>query len=294
MATFSYDKDLYPFESKWLNVGGNQVHYIDEGQGQTILFCHPPVTSSFMYRRMILQLSKTFRCIALDFPGFGLSPTPDHYSQSIQSQARIIEGLIHHLQLKSIYLLMQEIGGHAAMTTLIKNPELLKGIILTDTIIFPVSQYPKIRKMLTFVNGPIFNFLNTNFNFLIRAMTRFGIRNHKMSNMERNTYKQIFNTRKKRRTTTTLLYELVREEQLMESIQTAFATIFNRLPALIVYGEKDPLTQLKVPQRIHEMMPASELHLIRNEGHFPHEGEPIKLCLLISDWIAKIKPVSAN
>jgi haloalkane dehalogenase len=56
-----------------MRIDDNDIHFIDEGQGQTILFCHPPIASSFMYRNMIKSLSKNFRCVALDFPGFGLS-----------------------------------------------------------------------------------------------------------------------------------------------------------------------------------------------------------------------------
>lgn len=34
------DKNLFPFESKWIDIDGNQLHYIDEGTGETILFVH--------------------------------------------------------------------------------------------------------------------------------------------------------------------------------------------------------------------------------------------------------------
>src|SRR5687768_13485849 len=110
MTKFSYPKNLYPFQSKWAIINGNQVHYIDEGKGDTILFCHPPVSSSFMYRNMIKELSKNFRCVALDFPGFGLSeivPTSG-YRPSINAQSEIIAEFIKTLHLQSVYLLMQE------------------------------------------------------------------------------------------------------------------------------------------------------------------------------------------
>lgn len=284
---FSYPPHIYPFQSKWTTVNGNHIHYIDEGKGETILFCHPPVTSSFMYREMIKELSKNYRCIALDFPGFGLSViSPEsNYTQSINKQAEILDGLLKNIQLESTFLLMQECGGHAAMQVFIQQPNKLKGIVFTDTVIFPVSSYPKIKTMLSFVNSSVFNFININFNFLVRAMTRFGIRNRKLSKEERNTYKALFRTRKIRRTSTHMLYQLVVEEQLLSKIQTAFETTFNKLPALIIYGEKDPLTSMGVPQRINKLLPNSELHLIKGEGHFPHEGEPLKMSALISSWL---------
>jgi haloalkane dehalogenase len=289
MQKFSYPKTLYPFQSKWTTISGNLIHYIDEGKGETILFCHPPVTSSFMYRNMIKELSKNFRCIALDFPGFGLSEiTPaSGYIQSINSQAEVVEGFADALHLQPCYLLMQECGGHAAMKVFMQQPEKLKGIIITDTIIFPVSAYPRIKTMLSLINSNFFNFINSNFNFLIRVMTKFGINNRKLSAEERNTYKSIFNTKEIRRTSTHMLHQLITEEKLLSQIQIAFETTFNKIPALIIYGEKDALNKLGIVKRINDLLPNSELHLLKGEGHFPHEGEPEKMSALIKSWISR-------
>lgn len=289
MTDFSYPKHLYPFESKWTTIRGNTIHYIDEGEGETIVFFHPPVSSSFMYRNMIKELSKYFRCVALDFPGFGLSKiaSEGEYEHTINTLSEIVFGFIEALQLRSIYLLMQECGGHAAIKVFMQQPEKLKGIILTDTVIYPVSAYPRITTMLSLINGSVFNFINMNFNFLVRAMTRFGVRNHKLSVEERNIYKAMFRTKEMRRASTRLLHQLVVEEKLLSQIQTAFETTFNKLPTLIIYGEKDPLTAMGVPLRIHRLLPNSKLHFIKNEGHFPHEGEPEKMNELIVNWINK-------
>jgi haloalkane dehalogenase len=289
MKKFAYPRHLYPFESKWATIDGNRIHYIDEGTGEIILFYHPPVTSSFMYRNMIRELSKQFRCIALDFPGFGLSeisPT-SKYKSSINTQSEIVAGLLKTLQIPSAYFLMQECGGHAAMKVFMQQPEKLKGIILTDTIIFPVSAYPRIKRMLTIVNGSLFNYINTNFNFLIRVMTKFGISNRKLSTEERDTYKAMFSTKTIRRTSTHMLHQLVAEEKLLSQIQSAFETTFNQKPTLIIYGEKDPLTAMGVPKRINKMLANSELHFIKGEGHFPHEGAPDEMAKIIRTWITK-------
>jgi haloalkane dehalogenase len=281
----AYNPVLYPFQSKWIDIGGNHIHYIDEGKGETILFFHPPIASSFMYRKMIKFLLPHHRCIALDFPGFGLSIPVPGFQPTIQSLADVSESFIEKLHLKNFYFVMQEIGGHAALSAMMKQPENLKGIILTDALVFPVSQYPKIAKMLNIVNGALFNFINTNFNFLIRVSTRFGFGQQKLSSEERQTYIDMFDTREKRRRTTRLLYELVTQENLLEKIQAAFETTFNNKPTLLIYGEKDSLTKLQVPQRIKTISKNAELYFIEGEGHFPHEGAPEEMSILIKDWI---------
>ena len=283
----AYDRDLYPFNSNWININGNKVHFIDEGQGDTILFCHPPVASSFMYRNMIRILSKKFRCVALDFPGFGLSRAAPEYEFSIRSQAKIVEELIRHLELGPMYLVMQEVGGHAAISVFMRNPSWLKGIILTDTIIYPVSQYPKIKFMLNVVNSALFNMINSNFNLIINMLATSGIKRRKMNAEEKETYKAMFNNKRMRRMSTKLLHQLAEESSLFDQIQQAFETTFYRKPALLIYGEKDSLTRLGIPQRIHELLPNSEVHLIQGEEHFPHEGAPEEMSNIISHWIER-------
>lgn len=281
----SYNTIAYPFQGKWLNIDGNNTHYIDEGNGETILFFHPPVTSSFMYRNMIKLLSPGYRCIAIDFPGFGLSSASEGFQYSIKSLAEIAEKFIEILKLTNFYFVMQEVGGHAAFSAIMKHPEKLKGIILTDTIIFPVSQYPKLAKMLKIVNGNIFNFINSKFNLLIRISISSGFGPRKLTREERDTYLKMFDTKEKRKRTTMLLHELAAQEPLMKEIQASFETTFNDTPTLLIYGEKDSLTKLGVPHRISKLLKYAELHIIKGVEHFPHEGTPDAISDIISNWI---------
>jgi haloalkane dehalogenase len=281
----SYDPVLYPFQSKWIDINGNKIHYIDEGKGELILFFHPPIASSFMYRHMIKMLRSHYRCIALDFPGFGLSSIAEGFQPSIESLSTIVGVFINTLRLNNFYIVMQEVGGHAALLAILKQPTNLKGIILTDTIIFPVSQYPKLIKMLNIVNSSVFNFINSHFNLLIKMSTGSGFGPRKLSREEKDTYFEMFDTKEKRVRTTMLLHELAVQEVLMSKIQNAFETTFNNTPTLLIYGEKDSLNKLGVPLRIKAMMKNAELHIIKGVEHFPHEGTPEDLCNLIKNWV---------
>ena len=39
---------LYPFQSHFIELDGNRVHYIDEGDGPTLVFLHGNPTWSFL------------------------------------------------------------------------------------------------------------------------------------------------------------------------------------------------------------------------------------------------------
>ena len=116
-------------------------------------------------------------------------------------------------------------------------------------------------------------------------MTRFGVRNRKLTPAERDTYKEMFGAKQRRRNATRMLYELIVQDDLLMQIELALKTTLNKIPALLIYGSKDPLAEMDIPQRTHDLLPQSELHWIEGEGHFPHEGCPEKMSLIISTWM---------
>ena len=66
----------FPFESHYQQLGKDKMHYIDEGEGDPILFLHGIPMSSYSWRNVIPHLSDSSRCIAIDFMGFGKSDKP--------------------------------------------------------------------------------------------------------------------------------------------------------------------------------------------------------------------------
>src|SRR3954451_6985259 len=105
------DDGLFPFESRFVSIGGHTVHYVDEGSGPTLLLLHGNPTWSFLYRNVILGLRDRFRCIAVDHPGFGLSTAPDAYTFTPAEHAETLEQLVLQLDLTDVTLMVQDWGG---------------------------------------------------------------------------------------------------------------------------------------------------------------------------------------
>ena len=82
---------LFPCQPRFLEVGGARVHYVDEGSGPVILMLHGNPTWSFLYRKVIAGLEGQFRCVALDYPGFGLSSAPPDYGFRSEEHALVVE-----------------------------------------------------------------------------------------------------------------------------------------------------------------------------------------------------------
>jgi haloalkane dehalogenase len=79
------DERLFPFRSRFLDLDGCRVHYVDEGEGAPLLLLHGNPTWSFLYRDIIGGLRNRFRCVALDYPGFGLSGAREGYGYTPRS-----------------------------------------------------------------------------------------------------------------------------------------------------------------------------------------------------------------
>ena len=64
------------FPSHYVDVLGSQMHYLDVGSGDPIVFVHGIPTSSYLWRDIIPACTNNARCIAPDLIGFGLSAKP--------------------------------------------------------------------------------------------------------------------------------------------------------------------------------------------------------------------------
>ena len=287
-----YNKNLYPFQSHWVKIEGHNIHYIDEGQGQVLLFSHAALGSSFMYRNFIKVLNSAYRCIALDYPGFGLSEDKAGEQYSIVTQSEVLRQFIEKLQLDDIIGLGHDTGGPSLFKVAADMPERFAALILTDTLIFPTKEYRRIHTMLSMAGSRLFQFVNAHTNFLTRLTFSKGVPTRTLTKEELEQYRTLFNTPQKRRRITELLYSLRQNPDFMHAIKSAFEQQLNTIPTLLIYGEKDPVTQLGVPQRIRSILQNAELYLIGGEGHFPHEGQPQQMSGIIHYWITNLNITS--
>ena len=99
----------FPFESKFVDVYGSKMHYIDEGTGDTVLFLHGNPTSSYLWRNIIPYLLPNARCIAPDLIGMGKSDKPD-LEYRFLDHAKYLEGFIDKLGLENITLVIHDWG----------------------------------------------------------------------------------------------------------------------------------------------------------------------------------------
>ena len=135
--TFVPDPGLFPFESRWLDGAAGRVHYVDEGEGRPILMCHGNPTWSFLYRNVIRSLRGRFRCVALDYPGFGLSERPAGYGYTPAEHAEVVGQLVRELDLRDLVLMGHDWGGPIGLAAACADPGRVHGLVLGGTWFWP-------------------------------------------------------------------------------------------------------------------------------------------------------------
>lgn len=124
----------FPFESRYLEVKGSKMHYIDEGEGDPILFLHGNPTSSYLWRNILPYLTGQGRCIAPDLIGMGKSDKPD-LNYGFFDTYEYLEAFIEKLSLKNVTLVLHDWGSGMGFHYAHKNPENVKGIVFMESVL---------------------------------------------------------------------------------------------------------------------------------------------------------------
>ena len=74
--TMTKPKD-FTYPSKYAEVFGSKMHYVESGTGDHLLFLHGQLTWSYLWRNIMPELEGRGRLIALDLIGYGMSDKPD-------------------------------------------------------------------------------------------------------------------------------------------------------------------------------------------------------------------------
>lgn len=150
--------DEYPFESHWLDLNGVRMHFVDEGprDGEPILCVHGNPTWSFIWRRLIRELSPSRRIIAVDHIGCGFSDKPQDYPYRLDQHVTNLRKLIESLDLRNVTLVGHDWGGCIGMGAATEMPDRFSRFVLMNTGAFRSTQIPlRIAVCRIPVLGPI-------------------------------------------------------------------------------------------------------------------------------------------
>ena len=173
------DRNLYPFQSRYINLRAGRMHYIDEGKGPVILFVHGTPTWSFLYREFVKELSKNFRCIAMDHLGFGLSDKSEDFGGSPEDHAANLVEFVERLGLSSFTLVVHDFGGPIGLGAGVQLKDRVNRVVLFNSWLWDTKSNPEAVKIDKIVRSGLGKFLYLRLNFSAKVLLRGGFSDKK-------------------------------------------------------------------------------------------------------------------
>lgn len=271
------DRIEYPFAAHYFETPAGRMHYADEGRGEVVLMLHGNPAWSFLYRKLIKQLSPHYRCIAPDLIGFGLSDKPYEWSYLPEDHAKNVTALIDHLGLKDITLVVNDWGGPIGMHYAVNHPQNIKRLVVLNTWAWPVDDDFHYTSFSAMMGGPVGRFLIRHFNFFANSFMRvaFGDKS-KLTRHAHDHYLNALPSGESRKGSWVFPRRIIHSSTWLGEIWSKIGTLKDK-PTLFVWGMKDVAFREKELQRWQSALPNSDTLRLPTVGHFVSEEAPEEL-----------------
>jgi haloalkane dehalogenase len=273
-------RQLYPFEDRWLEIDGHTVHYIDEGTGPVLLLLHGNPTWSFLYRDIIRRLRGRFRCVALDYPGFGLSTAREGYGFTPREHSEVVEKLVLALDLRDVTMFVQDWGGPIGLGLAGRHSDRIAALVIGNTWAWPVQGDPCLRRFARLMGGPIGRFFIHSVNFFVNVLLPMGTA-RTLSAEEMHAYRWPFRSPSARRPVEVLPREILASQSYLAEVEAGLSRLSGK-PALILWGVRDLAFQERHRLRFERLFPSHRTVLLAKAKHYIQEDEPERIAAEIN------------
>src|SRR4051812_47869892 len=274
--------ELFPFESRYAQVGENTVHYVDEGSGPTLLLLHGNPTWSFLYRDIIKGLRDRYRCVAVDHPGFGLSMAASGYGYTPAEHAVVLEQFVLRLDLRDVTMMVQDWGGPIGFAVATRQPERFAGFVIGNTWAWPKGD-PGTQLFSRLLGGAIGRRLILNRNLFVERLLPAGVRRGTLPEVVMNAYRGPFATSASRRPTAVFPREILASRPFLADIEQQLPRLSDR-PALIVWPTKDVAFGDRERRRWEGLFADHRTVLLQGAGHYIQEDAADEIVTAIRGW----------
>jgi len=274
----------YPFKSHFFKTSAGNMHYVDEGKGEPIIFIHGNPAWSFEFRNLIKELSKTHRCIAPDHIGFGLSDKPADWSYLPEEHAKNLEQFLNSLDLRNITLFVGDWGGPIGLSYALNHPDKIKNIVITNTWLWSVKSDWYYQAFSKFTGGPIGRWLIRRYNFFAGNIVKsvFGDKSKLTPEIHKHFLKPLDNP-KERKGCWVFPKQIIGSSDWLQLLWNKHDILKNK-HILIAWGMKDIAFRKKELNKWIQAFPNAKVIRFEDSGHFVAEEKSNELIAEIKDF----------
>jgi len=282
-------EDAWPFQTSSLAVNGRKIAFTDVGQGPVLLFVHTGFWS-FIWRDVILRLSREFRCVCFDAPGTGQSDRLPTGEISLAQAGDALVCLMKALDIRDATLVFHDLGGPSALYGAARNAERIRGLCAVNSFAWRPAGL-KFRGMLALMGSASLREFDVLTGLLMRVTASpFGV-GRRMDERSRNVFLAGIGPQGIR-----AFHGYMRDtrhaDALYDRIGEALTGRFRDLPLMTIFGERnDPLGFQPHWKRL---FPNAHQVVVPQGNHFPMCDDPDLVAFSIQQWHARcVAPVRA-
>jgi haloalkane dehalogenase len=279
----------YPFESHYVDIRGQRYHYIDEGEGDVLLFVHGNPTWSFAWRNLVKELSRDHRVIAVDHMGCGLSDKPQDTPYTLDTHIGNLKDFIETISLTQVTLLAHDWGGAIGMGVAGRVPKRFARFVLFNTAAFRSQRIPlRIAACRIPVLGPL---AVRGLNLFARAALWMAVEKHeRMTPAVRAGYLAPYDSWQNR----VAVLRFVQDIPLRPS-HPSYETLvgveeelaqFRSSPMLFVWGERDWCFTAEFLREFQRRFPQAETLSLPDAGHYVFEDAHERIAPRVREFLA--------
>jgi len=282
-------------KSRYLNVLGSKLHFVEAGHGDPILFVHGNPSSSYLWRNVVPHLAKQGRVIAIDLIGMGKSGKPDlRYTYS--DHARYFRAFIKALELRHITLVTHDWGSFLGFDYAMEHPENIKGLAFMEAMLMPVPSYDampeQVRAMMKALRDPKQGeelAIKQNI-FIEKILPAMVVR--KLTDAEMNAYRAPYRDPSSRRPLLQWPNELVIGGVPQENYKRQVAYLEklkqSPLPKLLIHADHGALIPPQMAEWAKQNLKNLKTVSVGEGRHFIQEDHPDKIGRALSEWYAQL------
>ena len=269
------------FKLYYLNANGVKTRVLETGNGEPLILLHGTGGHIEAYARNLKGLSENFRVIVIDMLGHGYTEKPDQ-QYGIDSYSDHLLAVIQALDLSDVYLSGESLGGWVAAWFAAYHPEYVKALVLNTP--GNVNNKPEVMKGLK--DSTLKAVLEANYE---NVKTRLEWLMYDKSQVT----DELIETRYKIYTQPSYqkaVYNIVCLQDLEVRVKYSWDPSWcNKInvPTLLAWTDHDPTSTVAEAKPIQDMIPNSELVVIKGAGHWPQWEKPEEFNSIVTNFLLK-------
>lgn len=277
-------------QNRYITLGGHRHHYIETGRsGHTMLLLHGLSSSLDFYEQVIPSLARSFRVLALDFLGFGLSDKPRNTDYSLELYASLIREFLEKTDSigEPLYATGHSMGGKYLLASALLYPGTFRKLVLSNTdgfihvpgLVRGIS-LPGVRQILKkILTGEKM------------AEKMFSSAFYRTENVDPLSFRKNLAAVRDGEafdTVMSLNRNLVKLDMNRTGLRKRLGEL--RIPVLVIWGDRDRYFSPKIAESVKRELPCSDLVMFAECGHAPMLEYPEKFSETVREFILSEHP----